>query len=96
MVSRPDPLEQAREKDGRIAEPPVFPCADVPFGVPERVEHADQSSALTGEIVKIEQLESADAGSAQRRFDLLFVTERLELPGSAQEIAPLVEHAVLV
>ena len=67
---------------------------DVAFPLPEGVEHADQRSALPGEVMEIEQLEAAEARRAQRRLDLLFVAERLQLPRGDEKGVRLVAHVV--
>jgi hypothetical protein len=44
--------------------------------------------------VQVEQLEAAEAGRAQRRFDVLLVAERLEFSRGAEKIARLAGHAM--
>ncbi len=82
------------QRDRRLAEAAELVGRDVRLRVPERIEHADQRGPLAGKVVKVEQLKTAEAGRAQRGFDLLLVTERLQLAGGHQEIAGLVTHVV--
>ena len=96
FVTGPDAFGQAGEGNGFVAEPTILSRFEVAFLVPESIEHADQRGALPGEIVQVEQLKARPAGRAQAGFDLVFVEQRLEPAGGAQEILGLAEQARFV
>ena len=94
FIRLPGHLLQLGQRHDGTGETGVFSGGHIPFRIPERVEHADERGALAGEIVEVEQLETAETGSAQGGLDLVFVAERLKFSGGHQEILRLGQKAV--
>ena len=78
-----------------IAESSELVGGDVTFVFPERIEDANECCTLSGEIVEVEQLKSAEAGGSKSGLDVFFVKEGLEFAGSDEEIMGEVSHMVL-
>ena len=94
LTGSEDALFQPRQRYGLSTEAAKLRGSHVRLGVPERIEHSDQGRALPGEIVEVEQLESAETWRAEGRFNFLLVAQCLQLAGCHQEIAGLITHVV--
>ena len=66
-----DAVFEARERNGSVVPLAKFAGTGVALGLPERVQHPDQSPALAEVVVEVEDLEAAVAGCAQAGLDLL-------------------------
>ena len=79
-------LRQPGERNSCVAELSPLVRLHVAFLFPERVKQTDQRRALTGVIMQIQQLKSAEAGRAQVGFDLFLVARELEAARGVGEI----------
>src|SRR5690606_20813588 len=82
------------EQHGAVAKTTKLHSGYIPFRLPKSVHHADERRSLPGAVVQVEELKTAESGSAQGRFDVLLIAERLQLARSHLEIVGLVAHVV--